>query len=119
LGGQPLATAAARAVLAVMEAEDVPRRAEVAGARLATSLKTLPGVAGVRGMGLLLAVELEAGGAKEGAAAAPDAGLKVNSVTPNSLRLMPSLLVSDAEIDQALAILGAVLAACPSGSAAP
>ena len=50
-GGQPLATAAARAVLAVMEAEDVPARAEQAGARLTAGAEALPGVAGVRGLG--------------------------------------------------------------------
>jgi acetylornithine/succinyldiaminopimelate/putrescine aminotransferase len=48
-GGQPLATAAARAVLAVMEEEDVPARATAAGARLAAALEALPGVTSVRG----------------------------------------------------------------------
>ncbi|MGH9066478.1 MAG: aspartate aminotransferase family protein, partial [Acidimicrobiales bacterium] len=55
-GGQPLATSAARATLSVMEAEDVPARAARAGARLRAGLEGLPGVAGVRGMGLLLGV---------------------------------------------------------------
>ena len=57
-GGQPLATAAARATLAVMEAEDVPARARAAGQRLEHALTTLPGVQSVRGAGLLLGVEL-------------------------------------------------------------
>src|SRR5580698_3213025 len=48
-GGQPLAAAAARATLAVMEAEDVPARAQRAGARLRAGLEVLPGVIGVRG----------------------------------------------------------------------
>ena len=43
-GGQPLATAAARAVLAVMEAEDIPSRARNAGDRLTSALQKLPGV---------------------------------------------------------------------------
>ncbi|MHB1585365.1 MAG: aspartate aminotransferase family protein, partial [Acidimicrobiales bacterium] len=55
-GGQPLAMAAARATLSVMEAEDVPRRATRAGMRLAGALARLPGVVGVRGAGLLVAV---------------------------------------------------------------
>src|SRR5437588_6774482 len=54
-GGQPLAAAAVRAVLAVMEAEDVPGRAARAGARLCHRLATLPGVDHVRGLGLLVA----------------------------------------------------------------
>jgi acetylornithine/N-succinyldiaminopimelate aminotransferase len=111
-GGQPLATAAARAVLAVMEAEDVPARAVAQGARLMEGLSALPGVADVRGLGLLIAAELEEGKkAAPIAAAALDAGLVINAVTPSALRLAPSLLVSDEEIDEALALLGSVLKA--------
>jgi acetylornithine/N-succinyldiaminopimelate aminotransferase len=105
-GGQPLATAAARAVLGVMEAEAVPVRARRAGDRLCRALENLPGIAGVRGMGLLVAAELAHGRpAGEVAAAALDAGLVVNAVTPSALRLAPSLLVTDEEIDEAVAIL--------------
>ncbi len=108
-GGQPLATAAARAVLKVMEDEDVPARAERAGARLAAGLAELPDVTSVRGMGLLLAAELGSLDAREVASAALDAGLVVNPVTPTAIRLAPSLLVSDDELDEALAILDKVL----------
>ena len=55
----------------------------------------------MRGLGLLVAAELEEG--KEAgpvAAAALDAGLVVNAVTPTALRLAPSLLVSEDEIDR-------------------
>src|SRR5665213_3359786 len=58
-GGQPLAAAAARATLAVMEAEDVPSRAARAGAILRAGLERLDGVVGVRGMGLLLGAALD------------------------------------------------------------
>jgi predicted acetylornithine/succinylornithine family transaminase len=110
-GGQPLATSAARAVLGVMEDEDIPGRAERAGKRLVDALAALPGVAAVRGLGLLIAAELEAAGtAKQVAAAALDAGLVVNPVTDSALRLAPPLTVSDAEIDEAVGILGTVLA---------
>ena len=110
-GGQPLAAAAARAVLEVMEAEDVPARAAAAGARLAEALQALPGVASVRGLGLLLAAQLEPGGdARSVAAAALDAGLVVNAVSPTAIRLAPSLLVSDEEVDLAVAILAGALA---------
>ncbi len=109
-GGQPLAAAAARAVLAVMEEQDVPARAERAGRRLGRALAAVPGVAAVRGAGLLVAAELEPGrGAAEVAAAALDAGLVVNAVTGSALRLAPSLLVTDDEIDEAVAILTKVL----------
>ena len=109
-GGQPLATAAARAVLATMEAEEVPARAARAGARLAERLSVLPGVAGVRGQGLLLAVELDGHDARAVNAALLDAGLVANAVTPTALRLAPSLLISDAEIDEAVALIAGVLA---------
>lgn len=110
-GGQPLATAAARAVLAVMEAEDAPARATAAGARLSKALEALPGVTNVRGLGLLLAVELAATGtAKDVAARALAAGLVMNAVTDSALRLAPSLLLSDEEMDEGVAILAAVLA---------
>src|SRR6185437_15223831 len=110
-GGQPLALAAARATLAVMEAEDVCGRARRAGARLAGGLAALPGVVSVRGAGLLLAAQLTAPVAKEAAARALARGLLVNAVRPDAIRVAPPLLVSDDEIDEALAILGAVLGA--------
>ncbi len=108
-GGQPLATAAARAVLAVMEAEDAPARARRAGARLTEGLLALDAVTSVRGLGLLLAAELDGRDARAVAADALSAGLVVNGVTPTALRFAPPLLVSDDEIDEALVILAEVL----------
>jgi predicted acetylornithine/succinylornithine family transaminase len=122
-GGQPLAAAAARAVLEVMEAEDVPGRARSAGERLRAGLSDVSAVRGVRGRGLLLAVELDVGRLGRSApevAAALLAGqrrspggdvtrLVLNAVTPTALRLAPSLMISDGEIDLALATLTAVL----------
>lgn len=108
-GGQPLAAAAARAVLAVMEAEDVPARATAAGARLADALRSLPGVQGVRGLGLLLAAELAGGDARAATAAALEAGVVVNAVSPTAVRLAPSLLITDDELDLAVATLTEVL----------
>ena len=108
-GGQPLATAAARAVLAVMEAEDAPGRATRAGAKLTEGLLALDAVTSVRGLGLLLAAELDGRDARAVAADALAAGLVVNGVTPTALRFAPPLLVSDDEIDEALTILEGVL----------
>jgi predicted acetylornithine/succinylornithine family transaminase len=107
-GGQALAARAALAVLDVMEREDVPRRAHQAGERLTKGLLALPGVRDVRGTGLLLAAELgtEAGPVAQACLAR---GLIVNAVTPTAVRLAPSLLVTDAEIDAALAVLDEVV----------
>ena len=111
-GGQPLAARAALTVLDVMEAEDAPGRAARAGARLTAALEGRPGVAAVRGLGLLLAVELEPGlDAPTVMQACRDEGLILNAVTPTALRLAPSLLVTDDELDEAVTILTAVLAA--------
>ena len=108
-GGQPLASAAARATLAVMEAEDVPARARRAGARLSERLRALPGVGEVRGLGLLLAAELVDGDAKAVQAECLRRGLVLNAVTPSALRLAPSLLVTDDELDEAVSIVAGVL----------
>ncbi|MFN0091812.1 MAG: acetylornithine transaminase [Acidimicrobiales bacterium] len=108
-GGQPLAAAAARKVLEIMEREDVPARATRAGARLTEALAALPGVAGVRGQGLLIAVELASRNGPEVANEALDAGLVINGITATALRLAPPLLVSDEELDEAVAILGKLL----------
>jgi acetylornithine/N-succinyldiaminopimelate aminotransferase len=116
-GGQPLATAAARAVLNVMEQEKVPGRARDAGAYLTSALRGLDGVADVRGLGLLVAAELDDGiSAGATTAAALDAGLVVNAITPSALRLAPSLLVTREEIDEAISILAGVLSAGRDGS---
>jgi predicted acetylornithine/succinylornithine family transaminase len=117
-GGQPLALAAARATLAVMEAEDVCGRARRAGARLADGLARLPGVISVRGAGLLLAAQLSGPTAKDIAAAALEAGLLVNPVRPDAIRVAPPLLVSDGEIDAALEILSGVMSSAPTAALA-
>jgi predicted acetylornithine/succinylornithine family transaminase len=112
-GGQPLATAAARAVLEVMQAERVPERAAAAGAELAERLARLDGVRAVRGLGLLLAVELDTGavGATAGEVAALllQRGVVVNAVTPTALRLAPSLLITPDEIDLAVDAIATAL----------
>jgi predicted acetylornithine/succinylornithine family transaminase len=108
-GGQPLAAAAARATLAVMEAEDVPRRALWAGARLSTGLARLPGISSVRGAGLLLAAAVADGTAPSVVMEALRRGLVLNAPRADTLRFAPSLLVSDGEIDEALEILADTL----------
>jgi acetylornithine/succinyldiaminopimelate/putrescine aminotransferase len=109
-GGQPLAARAALAVLDVMEQENVPALAATQGKRLTAALLELPGVADVRGVGLLVAAEL-APGIEAGPLAARclEAGLVLNAVTPTSLRFAPPLLVTDDELDRGVAILAGVL----------
>jgi predicted acetylornithine/succinylornithine family transaminase len=115
-GGQPLAMAAVKATLSVMEAEDVCGRATRAGARLWAGLAALPGVVTVRGAGLLLAAQLTQPVAAAVAARALDGGLLVNAVRPDAVRVAPPLLVTDAEIDAALAILAVALSDALTGA---
>ena len=108
-GGQPLAAAAARKVVEVMRREDVPARANAAGAAITEGLTGRPGIASVRGMGLLLAVELDGVPAADVARLLLERGVVVNAVSPTALRLAPSLLISDDEVKLAVAsIVGAI-----------
>jgi acetylornithine/N-succinyldiaminopimelate aminotransferase len=113
-GGQPLAMSAVRATLAVMEAEDVPARARELGGKLRDSLAGLPGVAEVRGEGLLLGAVLTDTVARGVCRRALDAGLVVNAPRPDVLRFAPPLLVSPAEIDEAVGLLYPLLADPPA-----
>ena len=108
--GQPLATSAVRAVLQVMEEEDVPARARKAGERLRDALVEIPAVTSVRGLGLLLGAELDGRDAKQVNLDLLHAGLVANAVTPTAIRFAPPLLVSDEEIDEAVEIVREVLA---------
>jgi predicted acetylornithine/succinylornithine family transaminase len=116
-GGQPLAMSAARATLAVMEAEDAPARARAGGARLRAGLERIPGVASVRGEGLLLAAVLTDEVAARACREALQAGLVINAPRADVLRFAPSLLVADADIDEAVATVGRILAVRAGGEA--
>ena len=110
--GTAIATAAVNAVMAEMRRLDAPALATTQGARLAAGLSQLPGVANVRGLGLLLAAELEPGrDAKAIYTACLANGLVTNAITGSALRFAPPLTVTDAEIDEAVAILQRVLTA--------
>jgi acetylornithine/succinyldiaminopimelate/putrescine aminotransferase len=114
-GGQPLATSAARAVLHVMQDIDAPALAAKRSEQLTAKLRALPAVVDVRGLGLLLGVELDPAvladrSAKDIANACLDAGLVLNGITQTALRLAPPITITDAELDEGIAILAAVLA---------
>jgi acetylornithine/N-succinyldiaminopimelate aminotransferase len=113
-GGQPLAAAAARAVLQVMHDIDAPALSAKTGARLAELLRALPGVASVRGLGMLLGAELSAEVlegrlAKDVANACLDAGLVVNGVTNTAVRFAPPLNISEAHLNEGVEIFASVL----------
>ena len=112
-GGQPLATSAARAVLRVMEAIDAPSLAREAGDQLMGKLLQVPNVTDTRGLGLLIAAEIDTEQVgmtgPEIALACLKAGLVVNGISPTAIRLAPPLTVSTDEIDEAMEKLSVVL----------
>jgi len=116
-GGNALASAAICAVLDTIEREGLVENAGVLGARLAAGLEKLrarrPVVEAVRGAGLLVGADLsvEAAPVVEACLAR---GLLVNAVRPKTLRFAPPLVVSAAEVDQALEIVDEALAAVSS-----
>ena len=108
--GTAIATAAVNATIDEMRRLDAPTLAATTGARLTAKLLDLDGVVGVRGFGLMLGVELADGlDARVAYADLLDAGLIVNAVNPSTIRLVPPLTVSDAEVDEAVALINTAL----------
>ncbi len=112
-GGQPLAMTAAYTVVNHMIDKKIPDRARRRGNSLKRKLRKLgkeSGLTNVRGTGLLVAVDLPHDLGAAVVAQAFDNGLLINAPKPNSLRFMPALTVSDAEVDEMLDILRRALA---------
>ena len=111
-GGGPVPCAAALAVLDVIENEGLVARSAEAGERLIAALASATAgndaVGEIRGLGLLIAVELTGDWAAEIVGKALGKGLVVNNVASNAIRLAPPLIVSDDQIEQAVAILAGI-----------
>ena len=109
-GGNPLAAAAANAVLDVIENEGLLERVSELSQRFIEGLTALDGVKSVVGHGLLLAVVLSTENATDVQKALLDAGIIINAPTPERLRLAPPFILTDHDVDSAVATIGAVLA---------
>lgn len=110
-GGNPLATAAADAVLAEIENAGLVENAARRGAELRAAIAPLPGVAEVRGEGLLIGVGLTEPIAPAVVAAALERGLIINAPNDTSIRLAPPLIIGDAEISEFLTLFTSALEA--------
>jgi acetylornithine/N-succinyldiaminopimelate aminotransferase len=112
-GGNPVACAAALAVLETIERDGLLANATTVGAHLAAGIEALghPLVAGVRGTGLWLAIVLTKPVATAVAATAQRSGFLVNAVQPDAVRLAPPLILTAAEADAFTAALPAILEA--------
>ena len=107
-GGNPVACAAASAVCDELT-DELLATVTANGLLLAEGLAALPGVREVRGAGLMLGAELDRPAADVVAAFA-ERGLLVGTAGANVLRLTPPLIVTTAEIEDALGVLEEVLA---------
>jgi acetylornithine/N-succinyldiaminopimelate aminotransferase len=110
-GGNPVACAAAPAVLDTIEKEGLLGHVTAVGDRLAAGIEGIedPLLAGVRGSGLWRAIALTEPKSAEVEAAARDAGFLVNAIQPNAIRLAPPLIITPDEAASFVAALPEIL----------
>jgi predicted acetylornithine/succinylornithine family transaminase len=113
-GGNPIATATACAVMDVLDEEMLAHVRRV-GERMSQGFRALKQktqiVSGERGLGLLRGLLLSEDAAGKVVAKARERGLLINAVGERVVRLAPPLTVSEAEVEEALSLLGSAIAA--------
>jgi predicted acetylornithine/succinylornithine family transaminase len=105
--GGPVATAAALAVLDLVDDPTLLRRVRELGAYMCEKLNALDDVRETRGRGLMVGVGLEQG--IDAAAVGADLlerGLVVNVPRPDTLRLLPPLVIDSDHVDRAVGLIG-------------
>jgi acetylornithine/N-succinyldiaminopimelate aminotransferase len=111
--GGPVQCAAGLAVLDVIDDEDLLASVRELGERLRHALAELPGVVEVRGRGLMLAFELDPdyrpGAADIVVRALREQRLVLNATGPTTVRLLPPLVIDEAQADDAIGRLGAIV----------
>ncbi|HEY3877021.1 MAG TPA: acetylornithine transaminase [Trebonia sp.] len=112
-GGNPVACAAALAVIDTIERDDLLANVKAVGETLASGITgiTHPLLGGVRGTGLWLGVVLNQPAAPAVNAAAREAGFLVNAVQPDVVRVAPPLILTAAEAAEFVTALPAILTA--------
>lgn len=107
-GGNPVACAAALAVLRILQEEGLVEKAEEVGGYFRLRLEELkeryPVIREVRGHGLMLGVELDRSG-KELVALCAERGLLINCTAEKVLRFLPPLVIEKEDVDEAVSIL--------------
>jgi predicted acetylornithine/succinylornithine family transaminase len=107
--GGPVAAAAAHAALDVIDEPALLASVRELGERLAAGLSELPHVRAVRARGLMVAADVDVPAPDLARRALLEERLIVNATGPGTLRLLPPLVVREAEVDEALARLGRLL----------
>ncbi len=112
-GGNPLACAVARAAIRVLTEEDMIGNSARMGEYLLAALRDIPSnlIKEIRGRGLMVAVELmpDAGGARRFCEALARRGILCKETHDNTLRIMPPLIITREQIDEAMPHFRAVL----------
>ena len=108
-GGNPVAAAAALAVLDTIVADDLIAATIARGDQLAALLAQQTGVVEVTGAGLMRGAELDGPYAVQAVAAARDAGFILNATGPSRLRFVPPLVISADDLDALAGALPAIL----------
>ncbi len=108
-GGNPLACAAALAVLETYEQENLTARAGELGACFRSALEQLKSagapISEIRGMGLMIGIGLAKPIAGEVRSSLAEKGILVGAVGTSTLRLLPPLIITENEIDQFISLL--------------
>jgi acetylornithine aminotransferase len=99
-GGNPIACAAANAVLDVIESKNLMQSANLFEKKIKRSLTGTTGISRVRGRGLLIGIELTTPIAKKVATALLDAGIIVNAANDQTIRIAPPLIVTMPQIEK-------------------
>ncbi len=111
-GGNPLVCAAASAVIATIEQEQLVARAETLGnkilADLADALEGVSGVEEIRGCGLLIGIELDRN-CGELVMTALEQGLLINVTADRTIRLLPPLIMTDEQADEMVGTLSGLI----------
>ncbi len=107
--GGPLVTTAALAAFDVLSDPALLARVRELGVRLRESLRELPGVVTVRGRGLMVAADVDRSAPDVVRRALLEQRLVVNATGPQTLRFLPPLVVSERDVDDAVARLAPLL----------
>lgn len=111
-GGNAVACAAGLAVLETVERENLLSRAKLIEAEFVSHISNAPGVEQVRGAGAMLGVVLNHENAAAVEAKSRELGLIINAPLPNVLRIVPPLVITDAELRDGIQLLTQALGDC-------